>query len=251
MQRPSSSAHVGTAKQLILLQAAHHAGPSTRAHWAVASACRTTAGLPGRRVVATLRCVPNVWSFLPPIICNTRFLIGNFFVQHSNKHFAFKFCLSSLTQGCWSPFAKMPMTSPNEQLEGLGLLPSLLLGARSVHAYTEHSLQDKRGTEQLTANETNRRLGLFIGPTSTGQQALPGALVEVSGRSAFPAQQREQAMSQGTASPWQLCKRLTGSHPYSFHTGHFCIRPLFQAWERAILFNSYIQSENEKAKSLK
>lgn len=198
MQRPSSSAHVGTAKQLMLLQAAHHAGPSTCAHWAVASACRTTARLPGRRVVATLRCVPNVWSFLPPIICNTRFLIGNFFVQHSNKHFAFKFCLSSLTQGCWSPVAKMPVASPNEQLEGLGLLPSLLLGARSVHAYTEHSLQDKRGTEQLTANETNRRLGLAVHRPHLHRAA---GSTRGSGRSAFPAQQREQAMSQGTASP--------------------------------------------------
>lgn len=112
--------------------------------------------------------------FFPPIICNTHFLIGNFFVQHSNKHFAFKFCLSSLTQGCWNPVAKMPMASPNEQLEGLGLFSSLLLGARSVHAYTEHSLQDKRATEQLTANETNGRRGCSLAPPPQGSRLSQG-----------------------------------------------------------------------------
>lgn len=37
------------------------------------------------------KCV--VFFFFSPMLCNIHFLTGNFFVQHFNKHFAFKLCL--------------------------------------------------------------------------------------------------------------------------------------------------------------
>lgn len=36
------------------------------------------------------KCVVFLFS---PMLCNIHFLTGNFFVQHFNKHFAFKLCL--------------------------------------------------------------------------------------------------------------------------------------------------------------